>query len=186
MSEIKVKLKNFWEKLTPVEKDDIIELIIKAPRKLPYAKIKGLWFGTKNIPLAPRGKISIIELNIYDDESFDKKQKGLKITSTYEFLKDDKEKDIDTILEESKAIIKEMIDREINTIKEDTIEDDLVNDIEMTNLTNRNSEDGHNFETLLDAFNNKGGKTRKRRKKMTKKHLRKKYPNKRMSRKKYV
>ena len=150
-----------------------------------------------------RENIGKINLTITDNKNI------LEIISDdYTFPKDLKE-----ILEMSIQIIKDMIDREIkdnvvdiemSNLKRPGNEDFTKHDsnalddaFSLLSVSNRDSEgieikgvdvsnrDGnrHDLDALMFALN-KGGKTRKKRKRRTRKHLRKKYSAKRMSRKK--
>ena len=207
MSDIKVKLKNFWNSLELWQKYNLINVIIIT---LGVIESGGLFF--KSTLIVDRKNFGKINLTITDNKDI------LNLVSEPGIFPNDLEK----ILEMSILIIRDMIDREIK---------DNVVDIEMSNLTrsendgyedhgrhdfgaledafsslsmnealNRDSEagiemkglhhgvrrdrfdDSHDYDALTSALLNKGGKTRKRRKRRTKKHL--KYSAKRMSRKK--
>jgi hypothetical protein len=194
MSGIKVKLKKFWESLTPWQQYGLINDIITSKE----IERGDLIFKSKLI--ANREKFGNINLTITDNKDI------LEIISEYyTFPKDPR-----NLVEMSIPIIKDMIDKET----EDNV------DVEMTKLKRPGNEDftEHDFDALDDAFSslsvsnrdsggiemkgigdrdgnrhdldalmlalNKGGKTRKKRKRRTRKHLRKKYSAKRMSRKK--
>jgi hypothetical protein len=196
MSDIKVKLKNFWESLNLFEQYNLIEDIITSE-----IKRGGLFF--KSTLIVDRKNFGKINLTITDKKDI------LNLVSEPGTFP----KDLEEILEMSIRIIRDMINREIK---------DKVLDIEMTDLKSseddghedhgrhdfRELEDAlsslsmsnsgseadiemkgihhgrHDYNTLTSAMSNIGGKTRKKRKRRTKKHLRKKYSAKRMSRKK--
>ena len=197
MSEIKVKLKKYWKSLEPLKQ---YVLIVSIIRSVDGIKRGDLFF--KSTSIVDRKNFGNINLTITDNKNI------LEIISEdYTFPKDDEE-----ILEMSIQIINDMIDREIkdNVVdiemsnlkrpgNEDFTEHDSALDDAFSSLSVSNRDSGgiemkerdvrnrdgnrHDLDALILALN-KGGKTRKKRKRRTRKHLRKKYSAKRMSRKK--
>lgn len=157
MSEIKDKLKKYWNSLDPLVKYSFINSIITS-KKLNK---DGLTFEAKLMADDKyRGRI---ELTIGYGTDI------LKIISEERTFP----KNYLKLLEESIQIINEMINREIEDNDRDALEDAF--------SSLRMSDGIEMMDLAKDGVSQKAGKTRKKRKKRTKKHLK---PNKRMSRKK--